>query len=309
MIAVVDTEAGLAALEPEWDALWQRSPDSTPFQSPRWQLPWWRQFGTGMPRVAIERRDGALVGLLPLYVLPEERKALPIGAGTSDYLDALGDPTRLLPAVLARLQADSVDSCDLIEVPPGAQLLQLGSGWHASSRCPVLPLGALPPKIARNLRTARNRAERAGGCAIEQADAQSWPDFLQDLVRLHQSCWEARGEPGVLASPPVLAFWRDAGPRLLDSGLLQAARLRVGPTVAASILALLSPGRIYFYLSGFDDALSFVSPGAILLGAMLDGALAEGRREAHLLRGAEGYKYAWGGVDRLNSGRSIAVQR
>lgn len=305
MIAVVDTEAGLAALEPEWDALWQRSPDSTPFQSPRWQLPWWRQFGTGMPRVATERRDGALVGLLPLYVLPEERKALPIGAGTSDYLDALGDPTRLLPAVLARLRQDPVDVCDLAEVRPDSTLLRLGGEWTDASPCPVLVLEDVPAMTKRKLRTARNRAERIGGWTIEEAGPAEWPAFLADLVRLHQARWIAQGEPGVLVDPPVLAFWQEAAPKLLEAGLLRPARLRLAGTVTAAILALLSPGRIYFYLSGFDAAHSFVSPGALLVGAMLDQAAAEARTEAHFLRGREPYKYAWGATDRLNRTRRI----
>ena len=34
--------------------------------------------------------------------------------------------------------------------------------------------------------------------------------------------------------------------------------------------------------------------------------MAEGRTEAHFLRGQESYKYAWGGVDRVNySGRLV----
>ena len=72
-IDLIDTDAALEALRPEWDALWTRTPGATPFQSPRWLLPWWHQFGTGMPRVAIAREQGLLVGVLPLYVLPQER--------------------------------------------------------------------------------------------------------------------------------------------------------------------------------------------------------------------------------------------
>ena len=67
------------------------------------------------------------------------------------------------------------------------------------------------------------------------------------------------------------------------------------------MLALLAPGRIFFYLSGYDAARRFVSPGTLLVGAMLEQAVAEGRTEAHFLRGRESYKYAWGAVDRLNA--------
>ena len=148
MISVLDTEAELHALAPEWERLWRATPAATPFQSPAWLLPWWDQFGTGLPRVAVERQGGGLVGMLPLYLLDEPggRKMLPVGAGTTDYLDPFGDPAPLLPAALAR--ADGARQCDLIEVPPGSALHGLAPppGWQAewsdSEPCPVLELPA-----------------------------------------------------------------------------------------------------------------------------------------------------------------------
>ncbi len=293
------------ALAEEWQALWARCPEATPFQSPHWLLPWWRVFGTGMPRVALERHGGAIVGILPLYVLPSERKALPIGAGTTDYLDGLGDLTPLLPAVVERLASDAVDQIELIEAPPWSRLLELpGVAWSPSSPCPVLTLPDIPSGIRRKLRMNRNRADRAGGWTVEARTADMLDQSLDTLIQLHQNRWTAQGEPGVLADPAVLAFWRDAAPGLLAAGLMRLHVLRVGGVVAAAIMALLSPGRIYFYLSGYDTAQSFVSPGTLLLGAMLEQAIAEERTEAHFLRGQESYKYAWGAVDRGNySGR------
>lgn len=305
MIEVVDTDRDLMALADEWRALWTRCPGATPFQSPHWLLPWWRQFGTGMPRVAVERRGSEIAALLPLYVLPTERKVLPIGAGTTDYLDGLGDPAPLLPAVLDRLRLDQVDQIELIEAPPWSSLLGLpGVIWAESSPCPVLTLPEIPSGIRRKLRMNRNRADRAGGWAVETATAETLEAGLDALIRLHQARWTAQGEPGVLADGAVLAFWRDAAPGLLSAGLMRLQILQIGGVVAAAIMALLSSGRIYFYLSGFDTAQSFVSPGTLLLGAMLEQAIAEGRTEAHFLHGQESYKYAWGAVDRHNySGR------
>ena len=91
---VATNEAAFVALASEWDALWHRVPGAAPFASPHWLFPWWRQWGTGTPRVAAFRRDGRLAAVLPLYVLdePEGAKLLPMGAGTGDYLDALAEP-------------------------------------------------------------------------------------------------------------------------------------------------------------------------------------------------------------------------
>lgn len=319
-VALLDSDAALLALAPEWEALWRRVPGASPFASPAWLLPWWRHFGTGAPRVAIQRTDGRLSGVLPLYRLDEPgvRKLLPIGAGTTDQLDALLEPGvavgPLLQAALDHARADGVDMCDLIEVPPGSALHGIApAGWHVAwsdgQPCPVLTLpatvaglaDAVPANTLRKLRMNRNRAARAGGFMIETAGPETVQELLSELVRLHQARWVAQGEPGALAAPAVLGFHRDAAPGLLGAGVLRLQVLRIGGMVAAACYALLAGrDRILFYLSGFDAGLSFVSPGTLLLAAMLEQAVAEGRREADFLRGREGYKYAWGGVDRVN---------
>ena len=310
---VLTDEAALAALAPEWDALWHRVPGAAPFASPRWLLPWWRQWGTDRPRVATLRRAGRLAAVLPLYVLdePEGAKLLPIGAGTGDYLDALAEPGADVGALLAAALAASPDAavCDLIEIPAAGRLLGVEAppGWRAEwrqdSSCPVLvpgeSLSNVPAGTRRKLRMARHRAEREGGCAVETATENTRPALFDALIALHRARWEAAGEPGVLADPRVLAFHRDAQPGLLDAGLMRLLVLRLGDRVAAAFLQLLQPGRVLFYLAGYDAALAYHSPGTLLLGCALEQGAAEGR-EAHLLRGAESYKFAWGAVDRPN---------
>jgi len=319
-VALLDTDAAVLALAPEWEALWRRVPGASPFASPAWLLPWWRHFGTGAPRVAIQRVGEQLSGVLPLYRLDEPgvRKLLPIGAGTTDHLDALLEPDvaagPLLQAALDHARTDGVDVCDLIEVPPGSALHGIApEGWRmhwaAGQPCPVL---TLPPTVAgladvvpantlRKLRMNRNRAARAGGFTIETADPATVQLLLSELIRLHQARWTAQGETGSLAGPDVLGFHRDAAPALLQSGALRLQALRIDGDVAAACYALLAnPDRILFYLSGFDIAHSFVSPGTLLLGAMIEQAITENRMEANFLRGREAYKYAWGGVDRIN---------
>lgn len=319
-IAVLDTDAGLLALAPEWEALWRRVPNASPFSAPAWLLPWWRHFGTGAPRVAIQRTAGRLSGVLPLYRLDEPgiRKLLPIGAGTTDHLDALLEPGvavgPLLQAALNQARLDGVDACDLIEVPPGSMLHDIAPvgwrvHWATGQSCPVLTLPAtvagladiVPGNTLRKVRMNRNRAARAGGFTIETAGPVTVQSLLSELVRLHQARWTVQGEPGAFADPTVLAFQRDAAPALLQAGALRLQALRVGGVVAAACYTLLAgPGRILFYLSGFDAVHAFVSPGTLLLASMIEQAITEGRQEANFLRGNEAYKYAWGGVDRRN---------
>ena len=176
----------------------------------------------------------------------------------------------------------------------------------------ALPTGAaLADVLSRRrraaLRNARNRAERMGDWAVRTATADTLDECLGALVSLHRARWGARGEPGgVLADPRVLALHRDAAPGLLAGGALRLQVLHLGDAPAAAHYALLGGGgRILLYLSGFDEARARESPGAILLGDLVEWALAEGWRELHFLRGDESYKYGWGAVDRFNAARRL----
>ena len=342
LVEVATTDGALAALAPEWEALWRRVPDALPFQSPAWLLPWWDAFGTGQPRIALLRADdGRLIGLLPLYVLdePPERKLLLIGAGTTDYLDLLLDPAaspdaaqRLVQAVLAHAAEDAITACDLTDLPPGSKLRDVVAppGWREASRwgepCTVLllPQGAtrlrevVPEGKLRDLRLARNRAERIGGWSIETAERATLDRLIDELIRLHQERWSGTGEPGAFGDPRVGAFHRAAAPGLLDRGMLRLEVLRLGGRAAAAYYVLVAPaGRMLVYLCGFDRAFRRESPGTMLLGEMIEAALREestpptrwrgprGWRELHFLRGGESYKYDWGAEERMTAARRL----
>jgi CelD/BcsL family acetyltransferase involved in cellulose biosynthesis len=180
----------------------------------------------------------------------------------------------------------------------------------------ALPPGAaLPDVLSRRrraaLRNARNRAGLAGGCSVRTATAGTLEECLGALVSLHRARWGARGEPGgVLADPRVLALHREAAPGLLADGALRLQVLHMGGAPAAAHCALLGGGgRVLLYLSGFDAARARESPGALLLGDLVEWALAGGWRELHFLRGDEGYKYGWGAVDRFNAARRLVPSR
>src|SRR3954465_10307326 len=84
----------LCELEPQWSSLWDADLGATPFQSPGWLIPWWEQFGNdSLLTLTARSGDGSLAGLLPLYVHTDpatgRRFALPLGVGTSDYLDGI----------------------------------------------------------------------------------------------------------------------------------------------------------------------------------------------------------------------------
>jgi CelD/BcsL family acetyltransferase involved in cellulose biosynthesis len=315
-IGVLTTDSELAAIWPAWEALWRRIPGACPFSAPAWLRPWWNVFGTGRPVVASMHGPAGPVGLLPLYRL--EDKLLPMGVGISDYFDVLLAPEAPIDAASAllnaALQVSDAPRCDLPELSPNAHLLHANTptGWHddwwISSPCPVLPMQpepAIPKGRRRDLRQARHRADRAGGWSVQCADSTCCGELLDALVALHGKCWQARGQCGVLADPRVLAFHRAAVPLLLQAGLLRMRAIRLRGRIAAVAYAMSAADRIFLYLTGYDPDTKFESPGILLLGHMLEVAAGEGKREAHFLRGDEPYKYAWGGVTRRNTGRSL----
>jgi CelD/BcsL family acetyltransferase involved in cellulose biosynthesis len=320
----INTDEALEALLPDWAALWQRVPGATPFQSPRWLVPWWRQFGTGMPRIVTARADQTLIAVLPLYELHEPGciKLLPIGISVSDYIDALVDPAypEAADALLAAiLDIPGWQECHLPDLPPDAAFVRAAAPSRiAETRqsgpcCPVLTLPpdpadlatVVPRKTLRDVRQAHSRAETIGPIAIETADVATIDGALDDLFRLHEERWHERGEAGVLADPAVRAFHRAAAREFCAAGMLRLYRLRIADAVAGVYYGFQQGGNAYAYLGGFDPEMTRLSPGAQLLDYAIRAAIGEGVHEFHFLRGGENYKYAWGAADRVNLARTF----
>jgi CelD/BcsL family acetyltransferase involved in cellulose biosynthesis len=323
-VELIEDAVGLEALVPDWIDLWERASDATPFQRPEWLLGWWRHFG-GKALIALAlRREGRLAALLPLYILrePSARKLLPLGAGTTDYLDLLAEPgcdaTALQP-LLARLQDEAArwDLLDLQNLPPGARLLSVSAppGWAdelvVEATCPVLPLDPDPVALRRrlpwrHLRNGANRAARLGSLIYRSPAESELGAFLADLCRLHGARWAARGEPGgVLADPAVRAWHSEALPVLAQAGLLCCYTLAIDERVVAAFYGLCAKGRLYAYIMGFDIGFERQSFGSLLLAHAVFSAASDGARELHFLRGGEAYKYMWGALDRPLTTRKL----
>ena len=319
----VTTSAGLEALAPAWHDLWRRAPAATPFHSPAWLLPWWREIGGGELRVLAARAGDLLVGLLPMYLQHESDKLLPLGIAISDYLDGLfeegcgpevaGGMLRRLaerhdwrrcelhplrpgsPLLTARVPPGCIDEvlefepCLVLEVPPGARDLR-----------DVIPSG-----MRAKFRQAERRAEKAGRVGFETATAATVAEILEAFFQLHEARWASRDAPGVLADPAIRHFHRAAAPQLLSEGFLRLQSLRLDERIVAVVYALFAKGCAYYYLSGFDPEFATISPGTLTVGHTIRQALGEGAREFDFLRGRERFKYSWGARDQPCYGRML----
>jgi CelD/BcsL family acetyltransferase involved in cellulose biosynthesis len=313
------------AIEGEWTDLWRRAGALTTFQRPDWVLAWMRHFPLHEPWIVVARRDGRLAGLAPLFVYRSgaDRVVAPIGAGITDYLDVLveRDDAETLRALLCWIDSSGRpwDVLDLIDLPRRSTLLRaaLPGGWvdrlTLNDDCPVLSLPSVvehlervvPARQLARLARARRRATRDGQVSVEVATPESLDELLDAILRLHGARWSERGSDGVLADEAVQRFHRDVAPALLCRGVLRLYGLRLDGQIIASLYAFFEAREGYCYLQGFDPAFGDLSPGLLLLGAVIEDAVRRGLATLDFLRGREAYKYAWGARDEPTFRRRI----
>lgn len=315
---VLRTDEQLAELQPEWKGLWERDPEATPFQSPEWLLPWWRQFGGDLRAVTI-RRDGELIGLLPFYIYRDWRSGLRqmllIGVGTTDYLDGVFAPecgVEQVRSAMRRLSAEPEwDAITVSQLRHESKLRRALAGgedgnatWFESEGCARIratTLMELPSKMRRNVRYYRNRALAEGELRLTLADETNYLDCFDTLERLHMQRWQARGERGVLADRRMVAWHRESMPLLLESGMLRMHCLCLEREPIGTLYAVADPAGVpgraerkeYLYLMAHSTQHAGLSPGTLLCALAIEHAANEGVQTIDMLRGEERYKDFW----------------
>jgi CelD/BcsL family acetyltransferase involved in cellulose biosynthesis len=315
-LRVLRTTAELEALTPRWIELWLSNAHARPFQHPAWLLPWWHQFGQPGLRAVTLWNGSELIALVPLYISSEPvsglRQLLLIGAGTSDYLDGIFSPACSPEQVLAALETlgpeDDWDIASFTQLLPHSPLFQAlrqldddianSYAGESCSRRSAVTIADLPRKVCADVRYFSNYARGSGRLELAIADEVSWSEMFEALVDLHTERWQQAGEPGVLADPAVLAWQREAIPRLEASGLLRLLALRVNGKPFAVLYSLIDPPcraerTQYFYLTGFSLSHAKLKPGTILTGRAIEHAAHEGVRTIDMLRGDDSYKKFW----------------
>jgi CelD/BcsL family acetyltransferase involved in cellulose biosynthesis len=323
---VLDRYHALSELRAPWQALCDRSPGCTPFQRPEWLLPWVQHFGPAEPWIVVvhvvEDAGERLVGLVPLFRYERERDgtwervlAL-LGAGPSDHLAILIEPgweRAVLEAVLHELaeRGKDWDTCDLDEQPLTSALLAdaLPPGWSAESAhqsaCPVLGLPErleeldryVPESHLRRFEQYRRRARREGALRLQRADAHSRAQLLDGLFRLHARRWQELGELGVLAQPGLREFHDEVSKGFAARDALGLYGLWLEDRLIACLYGFFEARTLLFYLNGFDPDAAHLSPGTLIVGMVIEDAIARRMTRFDFLRGSEPYKYWWGASD------------
>jgi CelD/BcsL family acetyltransferase involved in cellulose biosynthesis len=324
-LSVYDTEAQLVALGPEWDGLRARVSRYSGAQGHAFALAAWRALPkTPDVRLAIiaARRDGALVGLWPLYVCREggHTVACHLGAGSrEEYAGPLLQDLppdreageRMLEA--AKGLADVLRAYNLFVPSLAAEILAADGNFRrtSSAHSPVVNAGAygdhaawlanLSKKLRAELRADRRRAARQGEVTLERmAGPNAGPDCA-DWIFAHKRQWLVDqgvrsswifGERGrdlyadLLSQPPS---W---GGRIDD---VEAYALKQDGQIVAASIALNGPDRMEVLTAAQDPMFNDISPGSLLLEDRAAMAVARGvvmdlrlTREAYKLRWADG---------------------
>ncbi|HLD99000.1 MAG TPA: GNAT family N-acetyltransferase [Bdellovibrionota bacterium] len=328
-VEIIKSASRLEAFGPEWFEVWKEQPETTPFQSPEWLLPWWKYFGSG-PLVSMAFRDrGALVGFAPLFIFfdsaSKRRKVVLIGTGNTDYLDILAsEPYRetVVKKLLAELSGpelrDEWDLCDFQQLRASSPLLH-GQADPATSRasmtfslstqeiCPVMVLkpGApvntdLPSGKLKELAKAQRRLESRGTVRFALADWSNFDEIHAALIRHHDARWYRRGVGDAEFSNKARAFLKEAVERLLSRGFVRLHALYFDEIIIAGVLCFVHRDKAYYYMTGFDAEFSRFGVGNVILSRSIMSCIDEGVREIDFLRGREPYKYQWSPEERLN---------
>src|SRR5205823_5800478 len=143
---VITDQTALEALSADWIALCQKN-RVTPFQTPMWLLPWWRNFGSNDLTVIVSRDADRVDAIAPLYILrdddSDESLGLFLGTGISDYLDVIGDAS----LVIDELSKLNCQLWDLQQLQPSSSMLTvpLPDGFSENiedqEACPILQIG------------------------------------------------------------------------------------------------------------------------------------------------------------------------
>jgi CelD/BcsL family acetyltransferase involved in cellulose biosynthesis len=318
--AVYTSPGQLAGVAEEWRDLAGQVAGMSYFATPDWVLGWWETVGDGLAgEVATWRGPGNRLEAVAALARTRQRlhPRLPVGvpvwtnlgsgAGGADHCGwpvVDGRVAEVRSWVAERTSGAAVMLSNLDPeagrpfVPPGAKPV-------AASRCPRLAIPDEEEAIgsSRNLRKQLRAYTRK---LLDQGVTFRWVppeqmtgELLEMVFRLHEQRWSVTDE--------VSSF--DRSREALHRRLI----VRAGPGHGPAMLLAERDGRAvgvnYGFLwggvfaafqSGWEPEWAAAHLGTVLDGETIRAARAAGARTYDFLRGAEGYKYRFGAVDRVD---------
>jgi CelD/BcsL family acetyltransferase involved in cellulose biosynthesis len=308
-LSVISDADGLRALGPDWDRLVLAAQRPSPFFLHDWITVWWRHFGAGATlAVVTARRDGALVGLAPLFI--RRRRGLRVCSflghqpALADLLVAPGEDGSIARALLDRVAQLRFHYLDVFGAPPGgvlpractnaeltvlqrveAPVLRMPEGWEAAYAAHVAGK-------KRNLHRRRVRQLAELG-ALSWTTARTPEDVARELehvFEIHARRWQGRPDGSSFGMRGGHEFHREVARALAARDIVRILMLRIDGRPVAFHYWFLLGTTMYVHRLAFDPELARFSPGQVTLLQAIANASSEGARRVEFLEGDERYK-------------------
>ncbi|MGQ7843205.1 GNAT family N-acetyltransferase [Granulosicoccus sp. 3-233] len=282
---VVTDDAAFRDLAVDWNHLLGRSPGGSVFMRWEWHYTWWQVYAGRHDHLHIItwRRNGELVGLLPLYrqacgIVPGRTCLRLTGTGelaidevATEYGDLLVDSG--LQAEVCSLASEyllqfngwiHIEMPCLLEGSLLHQVLVAGGRSHLRVRSaglryrlPLLEdeagyLDSLGASRAKRIRRSQKAAARDGGIAVTTiTSAACFDTAFRELAELNHERQAHKRRKSVFASARFQAFHRQLSRQLFAEGAVDIVRFHLGARLLAVLYCYYDEVTCHYYQSGF----------------------------------------------------------
>jgi CelD/BcsL family acetyltransferase involved in cellulose biosynthesis len=332
-VTPVVTEEELSSLETDWNRLSEAAELPNVFMTFGWFRAWHQRLAQEDPRrrpnILVLRQGQEVMGISPFVLRTCSRfgfvvRKIEFVGNQADYHDFVlgGDAPGQIEAV-ARFLAQTSDEWDLVELTDlreaGGQIPRIESALARANlfhrilpeglRCPYLPVDApssvIVSRLSRSarrmmdglhtLRKKQHRLERLSAEGLRVRILENpldEPGLLEKLIALERqkSVHGELSQPFIAKYPQVFQSLFDTlGPR----GWFCIALMELGERPVGWHLVFRCGKKLWDFLTAYDHSFSRLSPGTMLVSALIDYGFSHGYDEFDFLRGAESYKMQW----------------
>lgn len=320
---LVRDEAGFLALEPFWDALVDQMATRTPFVRYDWLRLWSEECGAGTRLAIVVLRDdeGVPQAIAPLMLAQENdtaRRHLVTLAFLGGFGDAHGERLDFIVPVgrenelaprLCEVFALLREECDIVRLNFLPQesantphilaalektFVRAGVLNRHPSRVITLPSSWEELEARHSAGWRSNLRRRAKAFTVSQ---MHWPvHAFDELCRLHARHFPV--EVSSFTTPASLRFHRRLAELWMPRDRAILPMLEHEGTVVAAMYGFIERGEFFQYQMGWDETLSRLSPGRVVLRACIVELIRRGLHTFDMLTGDHEYKRQWGDATR-----------
>ncbi len=282
---VVTDRAAFKDLAADWNRLQSRCAGSSVFMRWEWHYTWWQVYAgkNDHLHIMVWRRDGELVGLLPLYrqacgIIPGRACLRLTGTGeatidevATEYGDLLADvelQTRISTMAADHLLQFSdwthVEMPCLLEGSLLHRLLVADEESHARVRSAGLRyrlslkdgeaayLDSLGASRAKRIRRSQRAAAKDGGIVLTSVDSVAgFEDAFRELAELNDERQAFKKRKSVFSSVRFQQFHQQLSEQLFADGAVDIVRFHLGDRLLAALYCYYDADTCYYYQSGF----------------------------------------------------------